>query len=120
MTTISDLEVYILAHIDHEKKEVGFVGHARAEGYGVPHPGTAVHPNYSGSLGDSMAYYRVDGSEFIVWSCEAVLVLFSDSGTSLLMTYKKLGYNIKQTSVQELKRKNVLYRQSARQDDGAQ
>jgi hypothetical protein len=115
VTTIEVLEIYILAYIDYKKKEIGFVGHAHAVGYGVPHPGTAVHPNYSGSLNDAMAFYMVDRSEYIVWSCEGMVLEF-DSGTSLLMTYKKLGYNIKQVSVQELKRRNALYRQETRQD----
>ncbi|MHC4748269.1 MAG: hypothetical protein ACYTFW_00200 [Planctomycetota bacterium] len=116
MTTIDVLEVYILSEIDYENKEIGFVGHARAEGYGVPHPGTAPHPGYAGSLHDSMAFYRVDQSEYLVWSCEAIVLTF-DSGTSLLYTYQKLGYNIRQTSVSELKRRNALYRQSTWRDD---
>ncbi len=110
------LEVYILAYIDYEKKEVGFVGHAVAKGFGVPHPGTAVHPDYSGSLNDPQVFYMVDRDEYIVWSCEA-LVLGFDSGTKMLTTYKKLGYNIKQVSVAEMKRKNALYRQSTREDN---
>lgn len=116
MTTIAELEVYIISYIDHDSKVIGFVGHARGEGYGVPHPGTIVHPDYNGSLNDPMAYYRADRSEFIIWSCEAMIMTFV-SGTELLMTYKNNGYEIKHISVKELKRRNALYRSSTRQDD---
>lgn len=115
MTTIEVLEVYILSHIDYDAKEIGFVGHAHAKGVGYPHPGTAMHPNYFGTLDTIQVFYMVDNSEFIIWSCEA-MVVSNDSGLGLLMTYKNFGYNIKQVSVQELKRRNALYRQSTRED----
>jgi hypothetical protein len=116
VTTLADLEVYILSYLDHDKKEIGFVGHAVGEGYGVPHPGTVVHPNYRGSLNDPQVYYRVDRSEFIVWSCEAMILTFI-SGTALLETYRKNGYKFRHINVRELKRRNVLYRPDTWQDD---
>ena len=116
MTNTDVLEVYILAYLDYEAKSIGFVGRANAVGYGVPHPGTAVHPNYRGSLLDSMAYYRVVGSEFLIWSCECV-ILSEYRGMGLLDMLKDVGFKMKHVGVVEMKRKNALYASYSRQDD---
>ena len=108
MVNIDLLEVYILEHLDYRAKSIGFVGRANAIGYGVPHPGTAVHPNYRGSLLDAMAYYRVKDNEFIIWSCEC-MILSIEEGGKLLGTLKDQGFEVNHVSVVEMKRKNALY-----------
>jgi len=108
VTTLEALRVFMYYYVNHEAKEIAYLGYATAQGYRVPHPGTVPHPHYAGSLKEPMAYYMLDDGLFHIYSCEA-LMWTEVYAEKLLATYKNSGYTMKKISEKMLKTHNEEY-----------